>query len=272
MTTGKTNDTPGFYPIRDLVTKGIAILALLVHFPGPGFAQDKSPDTLFDEATALYNEGEYEEAAENYQTILEAGKHSASLYYNLGNTYYKLGSIPESIYYYEKALLLSPDDRDIRNNLAFARNRTIDVIETLPKSGFAKFTERLIHRFHYNSWGIVAIVSAFIAALLFLLYYYKYSPLQKRIFFVASIIVTIAMFISIYIAYAQYHEITHTRHAIVFAKEITVRSEPNDRSENIFELHAGTKVQVLETLNHWKHIQLADGKTGWLPADSVREL
>src|SRR5690606_21482321 len=123
-------------------------------------------------------------------------------YYNLGNTYYKLDSIPESIYYYEKALLLSPDDKDIKNNLAFAKNKTIDVIEVLPKSGFAKFTENLIHRFHYNTWGTLAVILAFIAATLFLLYYYKRSPLQKRIFFVASIVVVFAVLSSIYIAYS----------------------------------------------------------------------
>ncbi|WP_461533255.1 tetratricopeptide repeat protein [Sinomicrobium sp.] len=272
MTTGKTYNKRGFYPTVSTVTKDIVAAILLLCFYGFVFAQDSSPDSLFDRGSALYNEGKYSEAAESYQAVLKAGKHSASLYYNLGNTYYKLDSIAASIYYYEKALLLSPDDQDIKNNLAFAKNRTIDVIEVLPKSGFAKFTERLIHRFHYNSWGTVAVVLAFISALLFLLYYYKRSPIQKRIFFVASIVVVFAMLSSIYIAYAQYHEISNTRYAIVFAKEVEVRSEPNNRSENIFKLHEGTKVQVLETLNNWKHIQLADGKTGWLSAESIDEL
>ncbi|MEM9686153.1 MAG: SH3 domain-containing protein, partial [Bacteroidota bacterium] len=60
--------------------------------------------------------------------------------------------------------------------------------------------------------------------------------------------------------------------AIIFEKETEVRSEPNDRSEKVFLLHEGTKVNVKDELGEWKKIRLTDGKTGWLPAKTLKEI
>ena len=74
---------------------------------------------LFTQATEHYNKGEYSKAIENYEQILEGGEHSPELYFNLANCHYKLNHIGPSIYYYEKALLLNPDDGEIKNNLKY---------------------------------------------------------------------------------------------------------------------------------------------------------
>ena len=109
-----------------------------------GFAQN---ETLFNEATELYNNGEYSAAIENYEEILENGEHSASLYFNLGNCYYKLNSIGPSIYYYEKALLLSPNNEEIKNNLRFAQNMRLDAIEEMPKTELSRIYNSIIGMF-----------------------------------------------------------------------------------------------------------------------------
>lgn len=253
----------------------IAILAILFLLHLPGFSQGTpaaSPEKLFEEATSLYNEGNYEEAAGNYQAILKSGQHSAAVYYNLGNAYYKLNRIPESIYYYEKALQRTPEDKDIQNNLAFARNMTIDAIEPLPQTGFSRFWNNFTGSFHYNTWAGIAVAFAFLTALLFLFYYYLQSSFKKRIFFVGSIFSVACLTACLYISYLQYYKSINTNYAIIFAKEAPIKSEPNSRSEQVFLLHSGTKVQVLETLDDWKQIRLADGKTGWVQKDALRTL
>ena len=101
-----------------------AIIILFVCcFSMIGFSQN---DSVFSEANTLYNNGKYAEAIDKYESILDSDQHSAELYFNLGNANYKLNNIAPSIYYYEKALLLEPNDKDIQNNLAFAQNMTID--------------------------------------------------------------------------------------------------------------------------------------------------
>jgi uncharacterized protein YgiM (DUF1202 family) len=60
--------------------------------------------------------------------------------------------------------------------------------------------------------------------------------------------------------------------AIVFTQEVEVKSEPNIRRTEVFRLHEGTKVQILDTVNNWMKINLADGKTGWIPNDDIMAL
>lgn len=101
-------------------------------------------NALFDQATEAYNVGEYQKAIESYEKILENGEHSANLYYNMGNAYYKQNQIAPSIYYYEKALLLQPNDPEIENNLAYAKNMTLDAIESLPETGLSKIYHNIV--------------------------------------------------------------------------------------------------------------------------------
>ena len=103
------------------------------------FAQN---ETLFEQGNALYNDGNYEEAIKKYDAIIDNGQHSAELYFNLGNAHYKLNHVAPSIYYYEKALQLSPNDKEIKNNIAFARNMTIDAIDVQQEVGFSKLIKK----------------------------------------------------------------------------------------------------------------------------------
>ena len=64
------------------------------------------------------------DAIEVYSGIIDDGLHSADLYFNIGNSYYKINDTPNSIFYYEKALLLDPDNESVKNNLAYAQSIT----------------------------------------------------------------------------------------------------------------------------------------------------
>lgn len=227
---------------------------------------------LFEEANASYNEGKYEEAIAGYLKILERGEHSAALYYNLGNACYKLNRIAPSIYYYEKARLLDPNDADIKNNLLFAQQMTIDAIETVPKPLFSKLAGSSIGRLSYNSWALVAVAAMFLFVAGFLLYYFSARHYIKRSFFALSAIFLLLCTLSFGFAYYQYQQGKNQRPAIIFEKEISVRTEPNTRSEVVFLLHEGTRVNVEEEMEGWKKIRLSDGKTGWLPEETLKEV
>ena len=61
--------------------------------------------------------------------------------------------------------------------------------------------------------------------------------------------------------------------AIVFARESQIQSEPNLRSENVFILHEGTKVQIIELYGEdWAKIKIEDGKIGWIPSEDIKPL
>lgn len=229
-------------------------------------------ETLFEQGNTLYNDGNYTLAIEKYQAILDNGKHSAELYFNLGNAYYKLNNIAPSIYYYEKALQLTPNDKDILNNIAFARNMTIDDIATIPEIGFSKFVNSITNMMSFDAWAMMAVGFLILFVVLFLSYYFSYTSVKKRIAFVVSSASIVFACVSVVIAYHNYNLKKNDRPAIVFAKESQIKSEPNLRSTEAFKLHEGTKVQILDTVNNWKRIKLADGKTGWIVSDDIKAL
>lgn len=248
----------------------LRVITILVYLACTlGFSQNQE---LFNKATSYYNEGEYTKAADSYLQILENGEHSAALYFNLGNTYYKLNDIAPSIYYYEKALLLKPNDQDIKNNLAYAQNMTLDAIEPLPQTSLSKFYNQLTHYLSFDQWAYVAIVLMMLFVGCYIAFYYFKFATQKRIAFISSIIFLLGSLMAVFLAYFQFQKFNSDQPAIVFAEEVSIKSEPNNRSQTVFNLHAGTKVNILEHLNDWTRIGISDGSSGWIPSEEIKIL
>ena len=246
----------------------IYILALLIC--AFSIAQN---NILFSQGNSLYNEGKFQDAINTYESILDTENHSSELYFNLANAYYKLNRIAPSVYYYEKALQLSPNDKDIKNNMSFAKNMTIDAIELIPEMGFSKITKNIINRFSFDVWAILSVVFVALFVVLFLTYYFSYSTNRKRLTFLSSILSLFLVLITLMFAFQKYEYEQNDNPAIVFALESEIKSEPNLRSEIAFKLHEGTKVQVLEIYNeNWTKIKLSDGKTGWISSQDIKEL
>ena len=233
------------------------------------FAQNNA---LFDKANELYNEGRYAEAIDNYSKILETGNHSADLYFNLGNAHYKLNNIAPSIYFYEKALQLEPNDEDIKNNLAFATNMTVDDIDIVPESALSKLINNITNYLSFDGWAKFSVVLVFCFVFLFLVYYFAYSSIKKRLAFIISMASLGFACIALALAFHKYNVVKKDRPAIVFSTEAKIKSEPNSRSEESFRLHEGTKVQILDTINNWKKVRLSDGKTGWILDEDIKML
>ena len=230
-------------------------------------------EELFTKGNSLYNEGKFQEAINTYESILETENHSAELYFNIANAYYKMNRVAPSVYYYEKALQLSPDDKDIKNNISFAQNMTIDAIEVIPEVGFSKITKSVINKYSFDDWAKLSIAFVILFVILFLTYYFSYSTNRKRFAFLSSILSFTFVLITIMFAFQKYELEQKDNPAIVFAQESEIKSEPNLRSEIAFKLHEGTKVQVLEIYNeNWTKIKLTDGKTGWIPSQDIKEL
>ncbi|WP_324024937.1 tetratricopeptide repeat protein [Maribacter sp. BPC-D8] len=229
-------------------------------------------DKLFEQATEAYNAGEYEQAVTYYNDILSNGKHSTAVYYNLGNSYYKLNKIAESIYFYEKALLLSPNDKEIKTNLSYAQNMTIDAIDTMPETGLSKLYKNITGKLTFDQWAYVAISFMLLFVLLYIYFYNSSYSTRKRFTFIGSLLALFLCLISVLFAFIQRNDFDENQPAIIFAEESIVKSEPNNNSAEVFLIHAGTKVNVLDQLNDWNKIALSDGKTGWIQSNELKLL
>ncbi|HLT32488.1 MAG TPA: tetratricopeptide repeat protein, partial [Aquaticitalea sp.] len=161
-------------------------------------------ETLFEQGNALYNNGEYEQAIQKYEAIIGNGKHSAELYYNLGNAHYKLNHIAPSIYYYEKALQLEPNDKEIKNNIAFAHNMTIDAVDAIPEVGLSKFINNLSKSMTFENWGLASIVFVVFFVILFLMYYFANTSTRKRLTFIGSMVSIVLACFALSFAFHNY--------------------------------------------------------------------
>lgn len=236
------------------------------------FTVQAQNEALFSNATEAYNTSDYNKAIENYLKIIETGQHSSELYFNLGNSYYKLNQVAPSIYYYEKALLLKPNDAEILNNLGYAQNMTLDAIELMPETGLSKIYKDITGQLSFDQWGYAAVIFMLLFVLLYIAFYYLQYATKKRIAFISSLIFLILAVVSVIFAFLQYNDFQADKPAIVFDDEIKITSEPNKSSQTVFTLHEGTKLQVLEELKGYKKIRIADGQTGWLTSESIKML
>ncbi|QED38532.1 tetratricopeptide repeat protein [Antarcticibacterium arcticum] len=225
---------------------------------------------LFEVGNNAYNEGDYETAVSNYESIINNGETSAAVYFNLANSYYKLNRVAPSIYYYEKALQLEPNDADINNNLALARNLVVDEIVENENSGLSRIWNNLVSGLGYNQWGWAAVIFSFLFAISFAVYYYSSRSVSKRIFFSLSLVTVFLALLFLIFAFQQKGKFSDNNYAIIFASESPVREEPTLRSAESFFLHEGTKIEVLETYQNWIKFKLANGIQGWMLKDDVR--
>lgn len=253
--------------------KVLAHIIFIAFYSYTGFAaQAQSQDSLFNAANKLYQQERYMEALEKYQAIENLSLESSALYFNMANIYYKTNQVAPSIYYYEKALKMDPANRDIQFNLEFANRMILDNIEPLPKSIWQKFMDGIILKFTYETWSKIAVGLAFVFAILFLMYHFSYSTSKKRIYFITSILSVILVTSSLFFAYRNKHHRDTKIEAIIFSPAAEVKSAPTNSSDVYFELHEGTKVLILESLDNWKKIKIADGKMGWIETESLKQL
>ena len=235
-------------------------------------ALSQSAEDLFKKANTQYKDGLYKEAIDTYHQIKKLNLVSSEIYYNLGNCHYKLNEVAPAIYNYEKALLIDPLNEDARNNLVFAKKLTIDNIKELPKSIFQKIDESYVKKLSYDEWAVATIVFVFMGSSLFLLFYFSYTPSRKRLFFITSVISFLLFIFSFIITIKEHSFNLSNIEAIIFVEETEVKNAPTLNSDDLFKLHEGTKVTVLDAVDSWKKIKIADGKIGWIQADQIKLL
>ena len=246
----------------------IQILTLLFFMVIPGNAN--SSQELIDKANQAYTQGEYADAVELYEQVLEEGYEAAELYYNLGNAYFKDDYIAKAILNYERAKKLKPNDDNVIHNLQVARSRIVDRIEPVPKLFYERWWQNITTMQSEKGWAVTAIVSVFGFFITLVLFFYASRKNLRKVFFIISIVFLVGTFFSLIFAQKQYNSLVQQDEAIVFAPRLTAKSAPDISSTNLFVIHRGTKVEILQTLGEWYEIRLPNGNVGWIKEDEVK--
>ena len=221
------------------------------------------------EADSAYAQGHYQQAINDYQALLKQGA-SADLYYNLGNAYYRSENITQAVLNYERALLLSPGDRDIRFNLQLARSKTIDKIVPESEMFFITWYHALVNLMSVDGWARTAIFSLALVIVLSLVYLFSQPVWLRKIGFFGGITLLVVFVLANVFASQQKQSLIHRKGAIVMSPSVTVKSTPAANGTDLFILHEGTKVTITDgSMRDWKEIRLADGKEGWIESKKI---
>jgi len=220
---------------------------------------------LFNKAAGLYNAGQYEQAKEIYLSLLDSGYKNSIVYYNLGNTYYRLNKIPQSIINYERAKLLAPLNDDINFNLKLANLKIVDKFEPLPKLFFVEWYEDLLNLANSDTWAYVSITFIWITLLfVFLTFWFSFPFSVKKSLFISAVLTFILGVFTMFMTFRVSVKESSKDQAIIFAPSVYVKSSPDSNATDLFILHEGTKVQIIENINDWYEVKVQNGNVGWI--------
>ncbi|MBO7468802.1 MAG: tetratricopeptide repeat protein [Bacteroidales bacterium] len=220
----------------------------------------------FTKANFYYNESRYDTALVIYEKILNEGYVSVPLLYNIGNTYFKLRNYPMAILHYEKALKIDPTNEDTRHNLAIANALITDKIEPMPVFFLTKWWRSTGNLMSANGWTKTSLeLFGLLLVLVFLYITARTKGVRKTTFF-SSIIVLILLVCSSIFSYQKHKYLNERNEAIVMTPTITVKSSPSASGVDLFVLHEGSKVEIIDNADKWDKIKIADGSVGWMPS------
>jgi tetratricopeptide (TPR) repeat protein len=244
-------------------TKPLTAVLLLLLVPLAAQAVTKA------EADSAYVQERYQQAAKDYEALLKQGV-SADLYYNLGNCYYRMDQMTQAVLNYERALLLSPGDKDIRFNLQMARSKTIDKITPESEMFFVTWYRSLVNVMSVDGWARTALVALIVAIVLALFYLFSNRIWLRKIGFFGGIIALLLFLVGNLFAWQQKSNLTQRTGAIIIKSAVNVKSTPSKNGTDLYILHEGTKVTVTDSsMREWRKIRVADGKEGWLEVSEI---
>jgi tetratricopeptide (TPR) repeat protein len=254
--------------------KKIYLIYILLAFSAnlANCAEDlQDPRSLFYKANSLYEQREYEKASEIYAKILNTDTESGPLYFNIGNTFFKMGKMGYAILAYKKAQRLMPGDSDLKSNLAYAESLTEDsALQALSQNKISWLFKFPFREYSLNTVAMILIVLYLILIAMFLLSII--NPVFKRRITILFYPVLIGFLLTLGAFGIRYYDEEVLRHGVVVAKEAECKYEPIDKSNNYFTLKEGQGVLVLNTRNGWRRIRRLDGKLAWVKSDAVEEI
>lgn len=243
----------------------VAVLLAMPVLSGPAGGTQES---LFDEANGLYLQGEYAGALDRYLGIVDAGLESGVLYFNIGNTYFKLGDLGHAILYYERAQRLLPRDDDVRANLELARSLTADEITPLPRFWLFRVVGWWVHLLSKSALTLIVALGYLVAmggVVVTILRRGTVLADWGRWIAVGGAAIVVIFGVNLTVLELG---IGRPEEAVVMDEEVPVRSAPSDDEELlVFAVHEGTKVRIERRAGEWLEVVLEDGKVGWVRAD-----
>ena len=236
---------------------------------------------FFHKANELYNQADqaaatnpekakslYRQAAMRYESLAAKGDiHNGKLYYNIGNAYFRTKDIGRAILNYRRALQYIPNDRNLRQNLSYARNQRLDKIEEPQDTRIFK----TLFFWHYDlsTPTRILLFSIFFAAVWIFAMIRRFARKAFLNWALAvTLVLTVVMGGSLV---AEAIALSRVTPGVIIEPSVIARKGNSEAYAPSFTeaLHAGTEFVLIEKREGWYCIRLADARTCWVPEKSV---
>lgn len=255
---------------RSAAGSAASVILLLLSVSMQANAQTADyPDSLWTVGTQAYLDGRWTEACDAWSSISALGIESCELYYNIGNSYFKMGDYSHAILNYERARRLDPSDADVAHNLEFANSMIQDKIEVIPDIFFEAWGRKVCWKLPSDTWTVMFFLF-FALALGCGVVFFLSGGRRRKICFYSGIVLLLVALLCVDFAQWQKSDYIKDTSAIITRAVTSVKSSPSrESSTDLFILHEGTKVKVLDTVGDWNNIELSDGRQGWIKGSDI---
>ena len=251
-------------------TAMLLVALLLLPFGNLAMAQDAYVDSLWNSANQAYVEGRWGDAVTDYELISGMGLESAALYCNTGDAYFKEGNVPMAILFYERALKLDPSYSDARYNLELMNSMIQDRIDPVPDFILKVWAKDICYIMDSDAWAACFLVLLALTLGLVLLFLLAPTAAGRRTGFFTGIVTLLLAVASLSFSLWQKNDYMSADEALVMRPVTSAKSSPSaEASKDLFILHEGTKVTILDSVGNWNNIELADGRQGWIPSADI---
>jgi tetratricopeptide (TPR) repeat protein len=257
---------------RAIFQKYFLFFSFIFLFVFSGILYPINVDEKMKQAGEYYRNGEFDNAIKIYEQLKHDGYEGTSLYYNLANSYYRIGKLGYAILNYERALKLSPSDEDSKHNLAFANLSTIDRIQPLPTFFLFEWWESILVSLTVNGWTYLAYAFFIILIFISVIYFFAKSVFQQKFVLFSGLGILVVFLITLSLLIVKINREENLISGVIVEQSTTVKTSPDQKSTDAFVIHEGLKVSLEDKIDNWTKIKLADGKVGWIENTAVEKI
>ena len=236
-------------------------------------SDEQEINNLALEASEAYRNQDFKTSINLYEQAVELGisenRASAQIHYNLGNSYFRDNQLGKAILNYERALLLDPGNGDIRHNLRFANNRKVDRITPAGDIFLSNWFKSVRNLYSSNAWATIAIITFVLFLLSIAVYIFVRVLWARKTAFYSGFVLFFFVIIFNIFSFSQKRERVRGDSAIVMVGAARVNASPDDNSNELFELHEGTKVRIRSSDGSWYEVEIDNGSVGWTRNENI---
>lgn len=231
------------------------------------------------QADSAYVQERYHDALKAYQLMAEQQGTSAELYYNMGNTYYKINDCAHAILCYERSLLLDPTSRDTRENLEFVRQKLKLPVATGSRSFVTQVAQSVAFWFSSNGWAVMAAILFVLCLLAVALYVFAVQVKWRKVGFFSAIALLVLSALALTCSLYLRNRAANSHAAIVMTQSASLSNAPRAPQDNeeAFKLPQGSKVEITDSVTtgaadgsgKWYHVESTNGRTAWINGNDI---